>query len=67
MISKNTYEGTSHTENLSEALASAIAAAAADAQGADFMTKWELKSIKGTQGGFIGNRIITVTIEASSE
>ena len=59
------FKGTSHTGDIKEALASAIAKAAAGDTGADSLIKWRLSDIKGQQGGFVGNSELTVTIEAT--
>lgn len=68
MISINIqqFQGTSEGEDLQSALQSAIAQAieAFIKDTADQRIAWKLIEISGSRGGFIGERTVTVTIEA---
>ena len=63
-MAQKTFEGTSDKENLSEALAAAIAAARDGMAGSLFL--WEIESIKGERGGVVGATKITVAIKATT-
>ena len=65
VASRRTFEGTSKSGNLQEALDHAIAAAQAGVTVADWLTEWTLKSVSGRRGGIGGFKEATVTIEAT--
>jgi hypothetical protein len=63
MSPHKTYQGTSRTGNLQEALDAAVAAAEAAQPGADILINWRLGTVSGERGGIAGVNNVTVEIE----
>ena len=65
MSTHGTFQGTSETGNLQEALDKAIAAAQQAQPGADMINMWRLNEVTGRAGGLHPTRSVTVEIETT--
>lgn len=65
MSTHGTFQGTSETGNLQEALDNAIAAAQQAQPGADMINMWRLNQVTGQAGGITGGKSVTVEIDTT--
>lgn len=65
MSTHQSFQGTSDTGNLQEALDKAIAAAQQAESGADMITRWRLNQVTGEAGGKRGGKSVTVEIDTT--
>lgn len=65
MSTHGSFQGTSDTGSLQEALDKAIAAAQQAEPGVDMMTRWRLNQVTGQAGGIAGLRSVTVEIDTT--